>query len=69
MKIQEMEQKIEQMFFVRKFHLNWESEIITIRKRMLVIDNRCVNKNPKFSHITKRDVVQISFPQSDGPWW
>ena len=56
-------------FFWRYLDLNRERQIITIRKRVLVIGSPSVNKQPYDLNFNQGDVFQSISPHSDGKIW
>ena len=62
-----MQRKVEKksFFFLRCKYLNWLHEIVSIKKRILVIDSQCVNKSLKILHSNKRDFLQHIYHHND----
>ena len=66
MYIPEMEQKIRKIFsFLDNCIWNGCSKSSVLQREYLSSAVNVLTKCPKISHITKRDIFQVSFPQSD----
>ena len=62
-----MDQKLEKKFFVSWIlHLNLVAVNSHYYKDNTVISSDRVKNSPKILYITKRDIFQLCFPQSDG---
>ena len=50
--------------FLRKLHLNWYRKFSLLRREDLFSAVNVLTNSPKNSDITKRDILQLSFPRS-----